>query len=257
MALAVPLAKRARTMLAQSFPDHPNDAERAPDVAVRATLEALARGETHYTDRPGILPLREGVTRGLKVRFGVTVDPQANTVITCGATEARFVAVQELLTPDADETLYAGTAPERLVGALIVRGARLAETPEAARVLYLSSRMSEDEQRELLGHISDAATVVFEIDETATTFHPAQLGAFRERTVTIGDLGTDDGLGGWRVGFLAAPPASAAGLRDFKQALTICTMTDCLITKEEIDANERQTSLREMVTVALEVAIES
>lgn len=41
------------------------------------------------------------------------------------------------------------------------------------------------------------------------------------------------------------------------KALTICTMTDCLITKEEIDANERQTSLKEMVTVALEVAIEA
>src|SRR5690606_2448327 len=41
------------------------------------------------------------------------------------------------------------------------------------------------------------------------------------------------------------------------KALTICTMTDCLITKEEIDANERQTSLKEMVTLALEVAIEA
>lgn len=41
------------------------------------------------------------------------------------------------------------------------------------------------------------------------------------------------------------------------RALTICTMTDCLITKEEIDATERQTSLKEMVTVALEVAIEA
>ena len=41
------------------------------------------------------------------------------------------------------------------------------------------------------------------------------------------------------------------------KALTICTMTDCLITKEEIDANERQTSLRDMVEVALDVAVES
>ena len=41
------------------------------------------------------------------------------------------------------------------------------------------------------------------------------------------------------------------------RALTICTMTDCLITHEEIDANERQTSLREMVTVALDVAVDA
>ena len=41
------------------------------------------------------------------------------------------------------------------------------------------------------------------------------------------------------------------------KALTICTMTDCLITHEEIDANERQTSLKEMVNLALDVAVEA
>lgn len=39
------------------------------------------------------------------------------------------------------------------------------------------------------------------------------------------------------------------------KALAICTMTDCLITGAEISADERQSSLREMVTLALDVAI--
>jgi purine-nucleoside phosphorylase len=34
-------------------------------------------------------------------------------------------------------------------------------------------------------------------------------------------------------------------------------MTDCLITKAELDAADRQSSLRDMVTLALEVAIEA
>lgn len=41
------------------------------------------------------------------------------------------------------------------------------------------------------------------------------------------------------------------------RALTICTMTDCLITHEEIDADQRQTSLRDMVALALDVAVEA
>jgi purine-nucleoside phosphorylase len=41
------------------------------------------------------------------------------------------------------------------------------------------------------------------------------------------------------------------------KALTICTMTDCLITHDEISADERQSSLTEMVELALDVAIES
>ncbi|HQZ13338.1 MAG TPA: purine-nucleoside phosphorylase [Devosia sp.] len=47
--------------------------------------------------------------------------------------------------------------------------------------------------------------------------------------------------------------AARAGAR----ALAICTMTDCLITGEEISAAERQTSLRDMVTLALDVAVDA
>jgi purine-nucleoside phosphorylase len=41
------------------------------------------------------------------------------------------------------------------------------------------------------------------------------------------------------------------------KALAICTMTDCLITHEEISADDRQTSLTDMVELALDVAIDS
>ena len=39
------------------------------------------------------------------------------------------------------------------------------------------------------------------------------------------------------------------------RALAICTMTDCLVTGDEIDAGERQSSLREMVELALDTAL--
>jgi purine-nucleoside phosphorylase len=38
------------------------------------------------------------------------------------------------------------------------------------------------------------------------------------------------------------------------RALAICTMTDCLVTHDEISAADRQTSLNDMVTLALDVA---
>ena len=38
------------------------------------------------------------------------------------------------------------------------------------------------------------------------------------------------------------------------KALTVCTMTDCLITHQEISAEDRQTSLKDMVSLALDVA---
>ncbi len=39
------------------------------------------------------------------------------------------------------------------------------------------------------------------------------------------------------------------------KALAICTMTDCLVSGEQIDANERQSSLRDMVELALDTAL--
>ncbi len=39
------------------------------------------------------------------------------------------------------------------------------------------------------------------------------------------------------------------------RAVAICTMTDCLITHAELSADERQSSLKEMITLALDTAI--
>lgn len=41
------------------------------------------------------------------------------------------------------------------------------------------------------------------------------------------------------------------------RALAVCTMTDCLVTHEEISADDRQSSLTDMATLALDVAIEA
>lgn len=40
-----------------------------------------------------------------------------------------------------------------------------------------------------------------------------------------------------------------------RKALAICTMTDCLITHAELSAEDRQSSLKDMVTLALDVAV--
>lgn len=39
------------------------------------------------------------------------------------------------------------------------------------------------------------------------------------------------------------------------RGLAICTMTDCLITNEQLSAEDRQSSLEEMITLALDVAV--
>jgi len=62
--------------------------------------------------------------------------------------------------------------------------------------------------------------------------------------------------GVWAVEMEASTLYTLAARFDAK-ALAICTMTDCLITGDEIDAEARQTSLTDMVKLALDVGIEA
>lgn len=223
MELSVPLSIRAQklTQLAQAgqtFAD-----EVALQIARDAAMDALARGETHYTDRPGILILRQKVAEMLQSRYGLEADPNT-IVITCGDTEARFVAVQCLL--GAGDGLLCLDNADLLKGAMIIRDANLLGTEdslEQVKVLYLTSATDEALRDDYLQQAAERGWwVIFEA-VNASSFHPAQNAVLKDKVVTIGALGAEDGLQSWRVGFFHAPSGEAPELRSFKQALTICT----------------------------------
>ncbi len=229
MELVVPLAGRVARL--QALPPLARDATaRGADVDVPQPVRdaadaALARGETHYTDRPGILPLREQVARDVKARFGVDVDAKGGVVITCGGTEARFVAVQQLLPRGG--TLIALSHPERVAAACIVRDVALvaaADAPVTAGpgvALYLNGETPHDVADAWLARAqAQGWPVMYEAD--AGGRHPATLG-LADQTITIGSIGLAQGMASWRLGFLAAPVAKAGPLREFKLALTLCS----------------------------------
>jgi histidinol-phosphate/aromatic aminotransferase/cobyric acid decarboxylase-like protein len=210
------ISARARAFAAQETAVAAGVGE-VPSPVVRAAVEqAMARGETHYTDRPGILPLRELVAERITERFGMAVNG-AEVLITCGVEEARFVACQQLLRSGG---LAAGPADtERITGAVLLRGARLGSQDEREDLLYLASSLGEPPVREALARCPDQAAVLYEVDEPHGRFHPAQVESFAARTTTIGPLGASS----WRVGYLVSPPTVSPAMRDFKQALTICS----------------------------------
>jgi aspartate/methionine/tyrosine aminotransferase len=189
-------------------------------AAVAAVLDALDRGETHYTDRPGILPLREKVAEILNRRFALGCGA-GDVVLTCGATEARFVSVQQLLKPG--DKLAAPSCADRIEGAAIVRGARISEDISATKLVYVPASAGPQAIADWLKDAPESCFVLYEIDVPLVSFHPHSIAGFGERVVTIGEIGLEHGLVGARLGYLAAPAGSSAGLRDFKQALTICS----------------------------------
>ena len=221
MPFAIPFADRVKLLL-----EHPPASsariEPALSPSTRAAVEAaLDRGETHYTERPGILPLREKIALALSDRFRITTNADSDLVVTCGVTEARFIAIQQLLEPGG--ILSAAASSERLFGAALLRRVFLSPSVSAnTQVLYLTSSTPEPELQASLRDAPATATILYEIDdidEAAHRFHPAHLAGFAARTATIGSLFRES----WRIGYLASPSNVSSQIRDFKQALTICT----------------------------------
>lgn len=222
MALAVPLAERVAQLARAGSAAREGHDLPVPEAARQASAAALDRGETHYTDRPGILPLRQRLAHALSARFPVAIDPDG-VVITCGVTEARFVAVQQLV-PVAGRVV-ALDHPERIAGACVVRGASCVgpeQADGAVDAVYLGSAANPDARQQWLARaLEQNLAVIYEPDDHDMN-HPQTAGV-AALTVTIGSLGNDQGLEGWRIGYLAAPVERAGPLRDFKQALTLCT----------------------------------
>lgn len=75
-------------------------------------------------------------------------------------------------------------------------------------------------------------------------YHPSGLDAYG-RLMEHGVLGVE----------MEAAALYTLAARFGARALAICTMTDCLITGKEIDAEARQSSLVDMVEIALDVAV--
>lgn len=207
-----PIAISAR---AQALPAHaPLDASLAapPDAGTpprtgwtlppeggSAALAALDRGETHYTDRPGIAALRTRVAAELTAA-GLPVSA-AEVVITCGIEEARFVALTVLKARGPVTGATAGIAPlAAFCGAEIAPGGPVVwSTPE-------------DPQG------APSGLLVQECAGEGVAPPPGLAAA--EGIVVLGAL---PGAGVLRTGFLACSGLEAKALRDLKQALTICT----------------------------------
>ncbi|MBI5442664.1 MAG: pyridoxal phosphate-dependent aminotransferase [Deltaproteobacteria bacterium] len=69
-----------------------------PEAVRRAAVEALERGDTHYTHSLGVHELRASIATHYRARYGVDVDPE-RVIITSGSSPAFFLIFAALLDP--------------------------------------------------------------------------------------------------------------------------------------------------------------
>ena len=75
-----------------------------PQPIIDAGIEALKRGETHYTSNHGIIELRRAIASHLDQRYAAKYNPDNEIIVTVGVSEALYLTFTALLDP-GDEVI--------------------------------------------------------------------------------------------------------------------------------------------------------
>jgi N-succinyldiaminopimelate aminotransferase len=251
------LAGRAGAVnLGQGFPDFDG-----PEVVREAAVAALRRGENQYAPGLGAVPLRQAVSEHARRFLGLAVDPDTEVLVTCGATEAIFDAIQGLVDPGdevvAFQPVYDSYAASVAMAGGVVRPVTLrppdgahprwwfdAAELEAAfgprtRVVLVNTphnptgkvfTAGELEQVAALVRRWDAVAVVDEVYghlvyDGAEHRSMATLPGMRERTLTVSSAAKTFGLTGWKVGWAMGPRVLRDAVLQAHQYVTFAVPT--------------------------------
>ncbi len=220
-----------------------------PRPIVEAGVESLREGRTHYTSNYGTIELRRALAAHLERLYGVRYDPAKELLITVGASEALDLALRATCDPGDEvilhEPSYVAYIPAiKFAGGEVVHVATRFEDDfaldpaavEAAitprtKALFLgypcnpTGAVLPDAIQEELARIAEQHDLLVYSDEIydrlayGTYRHRAfsALPGMKDRTILMGGFSKAYAMTGWRIGWLAAPPAIVEGILKIHQ----------------------------------------
>ncbi len=219
-----------------------------PESILRAGIDSLRGGETHYTSNSGIQELRVALSDHLERLYGVRYHPDTEILITVGVSEALYLAMvatldpgDEVLVPEPcfvaynPEVVLAGGTPVSIRTGVendfqLLAGDLEAAIGERTKVLLLGypnnptgAVMTRErlldvarvaEKHDLLV-ISDEIydRLVYGMEHTCFPTLPGM----RERTILLGGFSKAYAMTGWRIGYAAAPAEILGAMRKVHQ----------------------------------------
>jgi N-succinyldiaminopimelate aminotransferase len=236
--------------LGQGFPDTDG-----PPELLQAAVDAIRSGHNQYPPGPGIPELRYAVAAHQQRHYGLGYDPDAEVLVTAGATEAIAAAITSLAGP-GDEVVMFEPYYDSYAATVALGGAtrrvvtlrrdsdgpgwtfdpdelRRAITPRTKAILLNTphnptGKVFSTDELEVIAGLAREHDLVVIADEVYEhlTFDGrrhvpiATLPGMRERTVTISSAGKTFSVTGWKIGWLCAPPELLTAARTVKQFLT-------------------------------------
>ena len=241
-------ARTGAINLGQGFPDVDG-----PESVARAAADAVLTSHNQYPPGRGIPALREAVAEHQERRYGLSLDPETQVLVTAGATEALAAAVLALVGP-GDEVVTldpfydSHAAAIALAGATHVtvpldrsgQGFALDETTLAAavtdrtRLVLLNSphnptgAVLTPDELAAVARVAVARGLVVLTDEVyehltydgAVHVPIATLPGMAGRTLTASSAGKTFSFTGWKVGWVTGPAELVEAVLTVKQYLT-------------------------------------
>ncbi len=234
--------------LGQGFPDTDG-----PPLVLDAAVSAIRSGHgNQYPPGVGIPELREAIAAHQLAYYGLDVDPDAEVLVTVGATEALASAILGLTHP-GDEVVLFEPYYDSYAACVELAGARrrvvqlrpsadrwvpdpaelrAAITPRT-RLILLNTPHNPTGTVATRAELDEIAAIAREHDLIVVTDEVyehlvfdgvhiplATLPGMAERTVTISSAGKTFSVTGWKVGWVCARPELLAPIRAVKQFLT-------------------------------------
>lgn len=235
--------------LSSGTPDFPT-----PAHVIEAAKRALDGKRTTYTEWAGIPDLRRAIARKLEHDNGITVDPDAEVLVTNGTQEAMQVICQTFLDPGDEILIHAPYYDEYRRDALLA-GARLVPVPTSRRDNFaidagaVAERITARTKAIIVISPSNPSGAV---QPLAALQRVAALAAEREllvvadelyekfvydgarhhsiasfpgmfsRTITINGFSKCYSMTGFRIGYIAAPAELVRAMLPIKHGMTIC-----------------------------------
>ncbi|MEN8097459.1 MAG: aminotransferase class I/II-fold pyridoxal phosphate-dependent enzyme [Chloroflexota bacterium] len=220
----------------------------SPPRIIRSGIEALERGETHYTSNSGIAELRRALAEHLDTLYGQTYNPASEILITVGVSEALYLALTAILEPGDEvivpqpsfvsyvpEAIFAGGSPviidTKVEDDFQVTAEQIenAITPRTKALLigYPNNPTGAVMSREMLSEIAmvvkkhDLVVISDEIYDKLVygiehVCFPSLPGMY-QRTILLGGFSKSHAMTGWRVGYAAAPGELLDAMRRIHQ----------------------------------------
>nr|WP_153346702.1 aminotransferase [Roseospira navarrensis] len=241
--------------LGQGFPEGLE-----PPKVLRAAAEAAEAGPHQYPPMMGIPALRQAVAAHDRRFYGLDLDPDAEVMVTSGATEALADCLFGLIEPGDEvvliEPLYDSYVPIIRRAGGIPRTVRIAPPDWTLPRDDLAAAFSDKTKLIVLNSPMNPSGKVFDSDELAfiadlverydtyavcdevyehlvfdgrTHIPLMTLPGMRERCARIGSAGKTFSVTSWKVGYIVAAPALMAPIAKTHQFLTFTTPT-CLQT---------------------------